>query len=87
MIPKVALKWKDLGWELFDHSQVDRLSIIEVDNSFNVVSCCQQMFEYWLKSTPDLKSTPFLGCIVTNAERIDICPFVKHRFMTFLLFF
>ena len=53
VIPKVAVKWKDLGYQLFDESRVDKLSIIELDNQYDVVSCCKQMFRYWLESTPN----------------------------------
>ena len=53
MAPVVADKWIDLGVQLLDPSQVERLSIIEANYGNDVLRCSQQMFSYWLQSTPN----------------------------------
>ena len=43
-------KWHDLGIELLDASQVEKLDTIEKENPSNYNKCCTSMFSLWLKT-------------------------------------
>ena len=42
-------KWKELGYKLLDHTDVD---IIEIDHWLSVKECCSMMFNKWLRTAP-----------------------------------
>ena len=55
IVPSVAYKWKALGNALLPHDLVEReeLCIIEANNPGNVVECCEERFDRWLKTDKD----------------------------------
>ena len=48
----VGTKWYDLGIELLDDKDCDKLDAIQSDHSKDVSSCCTQMFKLWLNLQP-----------------------------------
>ena len=48
----VGLKWHDLGIELLDSKDVDKLDIIEADHPSDHEKCCAKMLKLWLKKQP-----------------------------------
>ena len=50
VIKKVAREWHELGIELVDQESVYKLNIIKVNHKNDVVECCSEMFEFWLKT-------------------------------------
>ena len=72
MAPEVADKWIDLGVQLLDPSQVERLSIIKVDYGNDVLRCSQQMFSYWLHSTPNTSWNHLLVALRSPSVSLNI---------------
>ncbi|XP_065908214.1 uncharacterized protein [Dysidea avara] len=52
MADSVGTKWYDLGIELLDDKDCDKLDAIQSDHSKDVSSCCTQMFKLWLNLQP-----------------------------------
>jgi len=52
VVPKVAIKWFQLGIELFDQSDAIKLSEIKKTNS-DLHICCLEMFQLWLNIYSD----------------------------------
>jgi len=52
VIPKVAIKWYQLGIELFDEEDTVKLSEIQADFSEHQ-RCCLEMFRLWLSIYSD----------------------------------
>ena len=50
VIPYVATKWFQLGLELFDIEETEKLDTIEHNYSNDADKCCFQMFRIWLKT-------------------------------------
>jgi len=48
----VGVKWYDLGIELLDDEDCDKLDVIQSDHPKDVSACCTQMFKLWLKKQP-----------------------------------
>ena len=48
----VGAKWYDLGIELLDDEDCDKLDVIQSDHPKDVSACCTQMFSLWLKKQP-----------------------------------
>ena len=50
MLPSVSKRWNDLGLELLDPKDEDKLSNIEKDSKLEGVEiCCKKMFDKWLE--------------------------------------
>ena len=50
MLPDVCTRWYDLGLELLDPEDENKLSAIETDSKAEgVQTCCKKMFDEWLK--------------------------------------
>ena len=52
MIPRVAMKWYELGNELLAESDRDKLSDIQSTHN-NFQKCCLEMFHVWLTIYPN----------------------------------
>ena len=50
VIPYVATKWFQLGLELFDIEETEKLDIIEHNNNNVADKCCLQMFRVLVKT-------------------------------------
>ena len=48
----VGLKWHDLGIELLDSKDVEKLDIIEANHQSDQSKCCVKMFKLWLSRQP-----------------------------------
>ena len=48
-MPKVAVKWKDIGIQLLDHKYWGALDIIEADCKLDSKEGCKRMFKKWLE--------------------------------------
>ena len=48
---KIITSWRELGLELLVSD--NDLEVIKADNPTNVTACCSEMFDKWLKRTPD----------------------------------
>ena len=46
----VGLKWYDLGLELFDVYDAEKLNTIEAENKSDLYKCCTKMFNLWLQN-------------------------------------
>ena len=49
VIPHVAIKWYELGVELFDEREEHILNTIESNHSRDANKCCFEMFRMWLR--------------------------------------
>ena len=50
VLPDVCTRWYDLGLELLDPEDENKLSAIEKDNKTEgVQTCCKKMFDEWLE--------------------------------------
>ena len=50
MLPSVSKRWYDLGLELLDPKDEDKLGTIEKDSKLEGVEiCCKKMFDKWLE--------------------------------------
>ena len=50
VLPSVSTKWYDLGLELLDPKDEEKLDITEKDSKLEGVEiCCKKMFDMWLK--------------------------------------
>ena len=45
----VAPRWYDLGIQLLNEKQIAQLKIIKDNHPQDVVKCCTEMFDYWLR--------------------------------------
>ena len=45
----VSIKWHDLGIELLDSNDCQKLDIIEAENPSHLNKCCTKMFNLWLE--------------------------------------
>ena len=45
----VSSKWHDLGLELLEQEDEERLNEIESNSPNDVSKCCKEMFQFWLK--------------------------------------
>ena len=45
-------KWHDLGLELLEQEDEERLNEIEANNPNDVSKCCKEMFQLWLRKSP-----------------------------------
>ena len=45
----VSSKWHDLGLELLEQEDEERLNEIECNNPNDVSKCCKEMFQLWLR--------------------------------------
>ena len=50
---RVATKWSELGVQLLDDAETDILYVIKADHPSDVTTCCNEMFERWLRIQPD----------------------------------
>ena len=46
---EVSSKWHDLGLELLEQEDEERLNEIESNNPNDVGKCCKEMFQLWLR--------------------------------------
>ena len=46
---EVSSKWHDLGLELLEQEDEERLNEIESNNPNDVSKCCKEMFQLWLR--------------------------------------
>ena len=63
--PKYAVHWKLIG-TLLGLSN-DSLNIIEADNFFRVIPCCNDMFGQWLKLRPSASWNMVFTAIESNS--------------------
>ena len=49
---EVVLKWQDLGTELLDSNDVQKLDTIEAEHPLDLNKCCVKMFKLWLRNQP-----------------------------------
>ena len=45
----VSSKWHDLGLELLEQEDEEKLNEIETNNPNDVSKCCKEMFQLWLR--------------------------------------
>ena len=45
----VSSKWHDLGLELLEQEDEEKLNEIETNNPTDVSKCCKEMFQLWLR--------------------------------------
>ena len=46
---EVSSKWHDLGLELLEQEDEERLNEIKINNPSDVGECCKEMFQLWLR--------------------------------------
>ena len=53
VIPHLGNKWFELGIQLLEPDQEQRLRLIRSNYEHDVKKCCSEMFYYWLETHPD----------------------------------
>ena len=48
----IATKWKDIGVELLEQKDVEKLNVIKRNNAGDCIECCGEMLELWLHKQP-----------------------------------
>jgi len=78
VVPHVAIKWYELGIELFDEK--DRVKLLEIKkiHSNNLQQCCLEMFQLWLSIYSDGKWYKIVEALkspgiqlITEADEIE----------------
>ena len=46
---KIAPHWQDLGIQLLQEKDTDKLDVIQANHPNKVEDCCDEMFQYWLE--------------------------------------
>ena len=49
----VSSKWHDLGLELLEQEDEEKLNEIKINNPSDVGECCKEMFQLWLRKCTD----------------------------------
>ena len=53
VIKGVSSKWHDLGLELLEQEDEQKLRKIKIDSPNNASECCKEMFQLWLEKCSD----------------------------------
>ena len=62
VVPHVTTKWYELGVELLAEEQVSQLDVIRT-NYNDTITCCREMFWYWLRSNPNASWYHLVECL------------------------
>ena len=49
----VAVKWRNIGVELLEQNDVEKLNLIKMNNAGDASECCGEMLELWLHRQPN----------------------------------
>jgi len=53
VIKGVSSRWHDLGLELLEQEDEQKLRKIKIDNPNDASECCKEMFQFWLEKCSD----------------------------------
>ena len=76
---EVAPRWRELGIQLLNDEQCAKLHIIEV-NCHDVMTCCTELFKYWLSVDTDASWNKLIAALemvneIALAKKIKIVVF------------
>ena len=67
----VATKWKNIGIELLEDKDIEKLDTIRMNNSGNVIECCGEMLELWLRKQPEATWNQLLEALRSPAIQLN----------------
>ena len=67
----VGPKWHDLGIELLDFDDYQKLDIIEAEHPTNLIQCCNEMFKLWLKKQPTASWSQLIKALKEPSVELD----------------
>ena len=65
---KIAPHWRDLGIELLQEKDTDKLNIIRTNYPNKVEDCCDELFRYWFAVDTEANWDKLISAL----ERIDL---------------
>ena len=67
----VGSKWYDLGIELLEVDDYEKLDIIEAERPSNLIKCCNEMFKLWLKKQPTASWNQLIEALTEPSVELD----------------
>ena len=67
----IGSKWHDLGIELLDYGDYEKLDTIEDEHPANLIKCCNEMFKLWLKKQPTASWNQLIEALREPSVELD----------------
>ena len=67
----VGSKWHDLGIELLDFDDYQKLNTIKAEHPADLIQCCNEMFELWLRKQPTASWSQLIKALKEPSVELD----------------
>ena len=79
------MKWRNIGVELLEKKDIEKLDIIKMNNAGDATECCGEMLQLWLRRQPKASWNQLIEVLrAPGIELNDVASKIERMLVSFV---